>query len=66
LKQVQKTIATIANTINDFEPVIMLADAAFHSSASKILSDQVVFWNIPTNDLWCHDSGPIIAFDDLG
>ena len=44
----------------------MLADAAFHSSASKILSDQVVFWNIPTNDLWCRDSGPIIAFDDLG
>ena len=44
----------------------MLADAAFHSSASKILSDQVVFWNIPANDLWCRDSGPIIAFDDLG
>ena len=23
-------------------------------------------WNIPTNDLWCRDSGPIIAFDDSG
>jgi len=66
LKQVQKTIATIANTISAFEPVIMMADAAFHASARKLLSDQVELWNIPTNDLWCRDSGPIIAFDDLG
>ena len=64
LKQVQKTIATIANKISAFEPVIMLADAAFHASARKLLSDQVELWNIPTNDLWCRDSGPIIAFDD--
>ena len=64
LKQVQKTIATIANTISAFEPVIMLADAAFHASARKRLSDQVALWNIPTNDLWCRDSGPIIAFDN--
>jgi agmatine deiminase len=42
----------------------MLADAAFHASARKLLSDQVALWNIPTNDLWCRDSGPIIAFDD--
>lgn len=64
LKQVQNTIATIANTISAFEPLIMLADAAFHGSARKLLSDQVELWNIPTNDLWCRDSGPIIAFDD--
>jgi len=41
LKQVQNTIATIANTISAFESVIMLADAAFHASARKLLSDQV-------------------------
>ena len=66
LKQVQKTIAMIANTISAFEPVIMLADAAFHTPARKLLSDQVELWNITTNDLSCRDSGPIIAFDDLG
>ena len=66
LNQVQKTIATIANTISAFEPVIMLADAAFNASARKLLSDRVELWNIPTNDLWSRDSGPIIAFDDLG
>ena len=64
LKQAQKTIAKIAITISAFETVIMLADAAFYASASKILLDQVELWNIPTNDLWCRDSGPIIAFDD--
>ena len=66
LKQVQNTIATIANTISAFEPVIMLADAALHAPARNLLSDQVELWNIPTNDLWCRDSGPIIAFDDSG
>ena len=64
LKQVQKTIATIANTISAFEPVIMSTDAAFHASARKLLSDHVELWNIPTNESWCRDSGPIIAFDD--
>ena len=44
----------------------MLADAAFHTSARNLLSDQVELWNIPTNDLWCRDSGPIIAFVDTG
>ena len=44
----------------------MLADAAFHASARKLLSDQVELWNIPTTDLWCRDSGPIIAFDVSG
>ena len=66
LKQAQKTIAKIAISISAFEPMIMLADAVLHASASKLLSDQVELWNIPTNDLWCRDSGPIIAFDDTG
>ncbi|NCV11009.1 MAG: agmatine deiminase family protein, partial [Rhodobacteraceae bacterium] len=66
MKQVHKTIAKIAITISAFEPVIMLADTAFHASASKILSDQVELWNIPTNDLWCRDSAPITAFEESG
>ena len=51
LKQAQKTIAKIAITISAFEPMIMLADAVLHASASKLLSDQMELWNIPTNDL---------------
>lgn len=66
MNNVQETIAAIANTISAFEPVIMLADAAAHAHARKHLSTQVELWDIPTNDLWCRDSGPIVAFDATG
>lgn len=56
---VQQSIAVIANTIADFEPVIMLADKAHHTSARKMLSDKVELWDIATDDLWCRDSGPL-------
>lgn len=61
LGQVQKTIAEIANTIAEFEPVIMLADKSLHQQARKKLSDNVELWDIPTEDLWTRDSGPIFA-----
>ena len=57
----QQTIADIANSISNFEPVIMLADKADHASARKLLSSSVELWNIPTEDLWCRDSGPLFA-----
>ncbi len=58
LKAVQKNIALIANTISQFEPVIMLASAAAAKSARKQLGAAVEIWDIPTDDLWCRDSGP--------
>jgi agmatine deiminase len=62
LADVQSTIADIANTIADFEPVVMLADKSLHRAARKLLSDQVELWDIPTEDLWARDSGPLTAF----
>lgn len=62
LQMVQQTIADIANTIAQFEPVIMLADASDHSNARAKLSEKVELWDIPTEDLWCRDSGPLFAF----
>ena len=66
LADVQKTIAKIANSIAAFEPVVMLAGAEHHKAARKLLSDQVALWDIPTEDLWCRDSGPIFATNDSG
>lgn len=63
LRMVQQTIADIANTIAEFEPVILLADASDHSGARQKLSDKVELWDIPTEDLWCRDSGPLFAFN---
>lgn len=66
LKDAQKTIAGIANVISEFEPVIMLMDAGYIPSASSLLSQKVKIWDIPTDDLWCRDSGPIFAINDHG
>ncbi len=61
LRLVQRTISKIANAIKDFEPVILLADANEHSRIRKLVSDDVVLWDIPTEDLWARDAGPLIA-----
>lgn len=61
LHQVQQSIADIANTLADFEPVVMLADKAHHGTARQKLSADVDLWDVPTDDLWCRDSGPLIA-----
>lgn len=57
----QQTIADIANSIVEFEPVVVLADESDHAQARKFLSGKVALWDIPTEDLWCRDSGPIFA-----
>lgn len=61
LQFLQQTIANIANTIADFEPVVMLAGKSYHTRARHLLSSDVELWNIETDDLWCRDSGPLIA-----
>ncbi|MEO0910817.1 MAG: agmatine deiminase family protein, partial [Pseudomonadota bacterium] len=62
LAKLQKSIAEIANTISEFEPVIMLADHSAHQHARSLLSEKVELWDIATEDLWCRDSGPLFAF----
>jgi agmatine deiminase len=66
LELTQKTIGDIANTIAEFEPVTMLAAKSDHTRARHKLSDKVTLWDIPTEDLWCRDAGPIFAVDRAG
>ena len=61
LEMTRAVIAEIANTISAFEPVILLADKAQHEGARRHLSDRVVLWDVPTEDLWARDAGPLIA-----
>lgn len=61
LESLQQTIADIANTIALLEPVIMLADKAYHNHARKKLTAGVELWDIASEDLWCRDSGPLFA-----
>ena len=66
LSSVQKMIADIANTIAAFEPVTVLAARENWTEARRHLSAAVELWDIPTEDLWCRDSGPIFAVNDAG
>lgn len=61
LRALQATILRLANTIAAFEPVILLADPALHGKIRPRLASGVTLWDIPTEDLWARDSGPITA-----
>lgn len=66
LEMVQRTIARVANAIAEFEPVVMLAAADDHAAARALLSKNVTLWDIPTEDLWCRDAGPIFVVGPAG
>lgn len=66
LAKVQASIALIANTIAKYEPIVLLADAKHHAAARKALSADVELWDIPTDDLWCRDSGPTFVKNAAG
>lgn len=66
LYDLQATIAGIASTIAEFEPVVLLAAAEHHKVIRKLVSGQVELWDIPTDDLWCRDSGPSFVVDGKG
>ncbi|MFT5743139.1 MAG: agmatine deiminase [Paracoccaceae bacterium] len=61
LDMTQQTIADVANAIAQFEPVTMLAHADDHAGARVKLASNVELWDIPTEDLWCRDAGPLFA-----
>ena len=66
LKRVQRAIARIANAIARYEPVAMLVAAAHAPGARALLSGDIELWDIPTDDLWCRDSGPTFVRDAAG
>ena len=58
LARVQATIIRIANAIADFEPVALLRAPDAIGLERRTLARDVELWDIPTDDLWCRDSGP--------
>ncbi len=66
LSDLQGDIARIANAIAQFEPVVLMAAAEHHPAIRKRVSKEVELWDIPTDDLWCRDSGPSFVIDGKG
>lgn len=66
LARVQKNIISIANAISEFEPVVILASEANKRKFASQFSNNVEFWDIDCDDLWCRDSGPTFIKNDKG
>jgi agmatine deiminase len=66
LRAVQAKIALIANTISQFEPVAVMAAGNAAKAARAQLSAEIEIWDIPTDDLWCRDSGPTFVKNAAG
>ncbi len=66
LRMVQDNILDIANSIAQFEHVILLAAQRHHAVISPRVGDRVTLWDIPTEDLWARDSGPLFAVNAHG
>lgn len=66
LAQVQKSIADIANAIQNFEPVVVLASADQIDIAKPYFEKNIELWPFPTQDLWCRDSGPSFVVNAKG
>jgi agmatine deiminase len=63
LGDVQRAIVDIANAIAEFEPVVLMSGDPARKGAKARLSASVELWDIPTDDLWCRDSGPTFVVD---
>ncbi len=66
LDDTQWVIAEIANTVVEFEPVVMLMAPEHEVAARRKLSQAVEIWPVPTDDLWVRDSGPIFVRNSAG
>jgi len=66
LNMLQTSIAQVANTISEFEPVTMLMDIKHRASAQRKLGRRVKIYDIPTDDLWCRDAGPLFVKNGKG
>jgi len=64
--QIQADHAEIANAIAAFEPVLMAADPRHAAEARRLCGDGVEVVELPLDDSWARDSGPIFVVGDGG
>jgi agmatine deiminase len=62
----QNAHAEVANAIAAFEPVLMAADPRFADEARRQCGEGVEVLELPLDDSWARDSGPIFLIDGDG
>ncbi len=60
-ENIQQTLGRFAATIAENEPVSMLAAVEHHALASELCGPRVQLVDIPTDDMWARDSGPVFV-----
>ncbi|WP_283759932.1 agmatine deiminase family protein [Roseofilum casamattae] len=58
--------ANVANTVQEFEPVLMVVHPDERSIARELLSSEIRLIEFPVNDGWSRDSGPTILVNNKG
>ncbi len=58
--------AETANTISEFEPVTMAVRPGDRAEAERLLSREIELIEMPLNDAWSRDSGPMIVRNRSG
>lgn len=66
LQDAREEWAKTANTISEFEPVTMAVRAKDRAAAERLLSRQIELIEMPLNDAWSRDSGPMIVQNPQG
>lgn len=58
--------ATVALAINEFEPVLVIADVGEGRAAEGWMGGKVEVLELPIDDSWIRDNGPIVLTNDEG
>jgi agmatine deiminase len=66
LKAARRDWARVANTLNEYEPVLMVVDPKDSRIAKKLLSADIELVEYPLNDGWSRDSAPMFVVNDAG
>jgi agmatine deiminase len=59
--QAQADYAEVANAVAAFEPVLMAADPRFAAEARRLCGEDVEVVELPLDDSWARDCGPIFV-----
>jgi len=65
-EDVQATLGRLARAIAEHEPVTLCAGAEHHALARELCGPDVALADIPTDDMWIRDSGPVFLTGDRG
>ncbi len=66
LSAARREWANVANVISEFEPVTMAVRRNDRAAAQAMLSSQIELIDMPLNDAWSRDSGPMIVQNSAG